>query len=240
MNPSEEIFGALQQHMRTNQELRLINVYKGVPVSFGATVTQINLEEQTAALRVHRYQAVCIYMDQETFINSDLLPEPARAQVVDVDVAAGTAILTGFRYAVSSIGDRALVRVQFKEPLPISIITEKVTVRGTVDDISASGLAAVIDNITYNIFLPSPGREIRIRLILPFEDEPVEIEMKGIIRHITRIANNRRYKIGIQSFPNKDTERVISRYILQRQLEIIQDIKSLYETFKWYQQSQSQ
>ena len=73
MLTNEEILNAFRLTHQNKKELRLVNAFKGLPISFPAIV--LSVENEKVTLRVDRSQVVCIYRDHDTYIQGEYFRE---------------------------------------------------------------------------------------------------------------------------------------------------------------------
>lgn len=207
-----ETLDAIRKGTLSN-DLRLLNYYQSIPVNYGATVESI--ERDSAELAVHQQQAVVMHLEKEVFIKSSHFPKDVLAAVTYVNVDKCLAIVTKFAYAVVRAERRQFVRVEVKERIEATFAAPGVKVSGTLSDISLGGvaLAAEIPN------LPENGLEGTVRLGLP--GGPYETAAK-LLRVITPGGKSLAI-CEIQA--DARTEKAISQYIFQRQVEIIRELK---------------
>jgi len=149
------------------KEISLLNVFKGIPLSFPARIEQI--DENYIHVRTENHQAVCMYLEKSTFIQSDMLPEVLRADVIELDAEKHIATLGNFSRVKSDIGSRHLVRIQPQEPLAgdIHMPAEDSIERGELADISQNGLAIFVNPSFMNVWRIGKGDELIVSLRLP-------------------------------------------------------------------------
>jgi len=112
MKPIEEIVDLFQQIRREKKEIKLINVYKGFPISYPGTVIAVG--KKAIKVKTEAFQTVCLYLEKETYIQGDIFPAVVMANVVGLDFGKLEASLSAFRYVVGGIGDRKQVRDPWK------------------------------------------------------------------------------------------------------------------------------
>jgi hypothetical protein len=157
----------LEKLSASPNEIRLMNVYKGVPLSFPACLAG----GSSRALHVvtDPYQMVCLYIKRETFIQCDSLPETVRAKVIDLNPHQREATLSGFTRAPAGIGARTRVRVQPEKPLDGELQDEMGgnLLQGRLADISQDGLAVYLAQEFFSSWPLFPGARLTARLRLP-------------------------------------------------------------------------
>ena len=210
------------------REITLLNVYKGVPISYAATIIRVINERLT--VKVHKNQALCLNIEGQTYIRSSLFDRPIKAKVMSVNNAEQIAILTDFTFADPSIGKRTTIRVDMEhdEHANVTIISKNSDVRliGKLNDISITGIGvqviALPEVILENF---SRGSWVYINLSLPSyqNDEYQEMTLPGMIKYVG--SNQESHTFGIQISPDKETEKRIRRFIEQRHQEILEEVE---------------
>lgn len=207
-----EILAAIRKGALSN-DLRLLNYYRSIPVNFGATVESI--DGGTVELAVHQQQAVVMHLEKQTFLKSSHFPNDVLAAVSYVNIDKCVAMVTKFAYAVIRAERRQFVRVEVKERIEAAFSAPGVTVTGTLNDISIGGIAiaAAIPNPPENSLKGS------VRVGLP--GGPNEIPAT-----LLRVIPTKETDLAICEIqPDARTEKAISQYIFQRQVEIIRELK---------------
>ena len=133
-----EALDRLKQIAQSLESLVLLNEYKGVPVSHGASVRRV--EGPTAIFKVHKYQAVCLTVEGKTKIQCRPLALAVAARAATVDVITGTATLTDFRPAIYTIERKQAVRIKPNLPVALEVLPDKRIVAGRLESLSQSGM----------------------------------------------------------------------------------------------------
>ena len=212
---NEQILGILAaiQKGTLSNDLRLLNYYQSIPVNYGATVESI--EGDAVELAVNQQQAVVMHIEKETFLKSSHFPKDVLAAVSYVNIDKCVAIITKFAYAVVRAERRQFVRVEVKERIEGTFSAPGVKVSGTLNDISLGGIALAAD-------IPNPPEndlEGTVSLRLP--GGPFEFPAR-----LLRVIPTKDRALAIcETRPDSRTEKAISQYIFQRQVEIIRELK---------------
>jgi hypothetical protein len=224
MNLYREIISILEQLAQEKKEVKLINSHKGIPISYGATIQGFNTSG--VIFQVHKYQVVCLELERQTFLYTDLLPSVVKAKVANIDIITGKVTLTGFVYAVESIGKRMMLRVEPDQPISVVISNDKRRLRGNLADISEKGIGLYVQasqTITTSVFI----RHSKVLINLRLPTEPSEISLDGIISHIRK--DGQAYHLGINIAPDPIIKGAITSFISQRQMEILCELQILYD-----------
>ena len=87
MSANSEIILGLQKALLTNAKIELMNVYRGVPVLYPATLQAVT--DDSAILRASTYASACLELERHTFILCHQLEEAVGAQVETLDLKTG-------------------------------------------------------------------------------------------------------------------------------------------------------
>jgi hypothetical protein len=204
---------------RAKEEVELLNVYKGLPIIFKATVD--NVMQDTVRVRATTYEAICLTLTPKTTVLSHMLEEAVTANVIAVDIQAGTATLDHFRYATKQVGDRMTLRAEPKETIPVNVECSGQVLAGTLADLSVSGAG---------VWVPEPQAEelrpravVRLHLPLPL----TTLDLAGVIRYLRPTAGVCR--VGITFAPDAHLRSVFD-YLNHRRSEILHELRDLYQT----------
>jgi len=170
---NEAILKAFRLSLQNKKELKLINTYKGLPISFPALV--LSVEGEAVKLKVDRSQMVCMYHTHSTFVQGEYFQEIIKGYVTQLDLIKLEAILSYYEVPRSSFNNRSQVRVEPGDPISgdIKIKELRVPFRGILADISLGGLGIYIEE---RLFVPNiyrPGAEIIVMINLPVTGKTV-------------------------------------------------------------------
>jgi len=207
--------------------VRLINTYRGIPISYDAKV--ITISQGYVALNVHEYQAVCMTLEGKTYAQSDLLPEVLQARAVAVDVMTKQAILTEFEGVGHSVGKRMAVRVQPKEPADVEIYDGQRRIPGKLADISTIGLGVfTFATYIYGDLSFEKNADVVVDVRMPLTDEILRFPGK-----VTSVAHQKGtflHRLGVRLFPTPENEKRLQEYVFQRQDEVLHELNAIYQT----------
>jgi hypothetical protein len=225
MPKRDEIFTALESLVGSAGKVRLLNVYKGLPINSDAPVLEAT--DGMVMLKVNKYQATCLEIQRKAYIQSDDLHQVARGEVLNVNFLTESAIVTGFVYMGDDLGKRLMIRVQPREPVEIEMALKGVNLRGQMADLSASGVGIVTGAVVVRPTLYAIGTNMVVSFQLPSERAPLRIA--GKIANAFKGSNS--YRLGIELTPDSATKMTLNRYIAQRQSEVQRELRMMYETF---------
>ncbi len=221
MNEERIILAQLRDIQKKGAEVRLINVYKGFPISFPAKIRSVS--DDSALLSVHRYQTVCIRFSRFTYIKSAYLKQTVKAEVTSLDLDHYLAVLKYFQYSSATIGNRESIRVEPEFPTIVQI-SNGIISKGELINISIHGLGMYLDQASFAPRAFGVGQKVDLIVHLYPQRE---LLLRGVVKNVISDDVNTRYRLGIRTFPDANAEALLSHFIAQRQVKILREIKSL-------------
>jgi hypothetical protein len=196
-------------------DLVLLNYYEGMPISFGASIEQIN--NGIVVMSVHSFQAVAMLLQNITFIKSDLLPHWVMASVLKIDRNNNIAYLALFSYVQNISERRNYLRMKLPEMVEASFHNNQQEVPGAVREISFAGVALVAPR---EKVLKEREKGI-ISLMLP----NARLDIPGVfLQYQERNALKRHI---FQMKMNDTSKRVFSQFIFEQQSKIMEELEHL-------------
>ena len=201
--------------------LKLINYYKGLPLSYPATINSI--DRGVVDLDVQQEQAFTIERNRSTFIRSPLFKHDVFAQAQYVNIKKKAATFVKFSYVEIMAERRNFIRME-PEPSPDAVIESSLgIIKGNLYDVSLSGL-----NISVDQYYPLEiNTETSIRFRLRNIEQKLDIKVNIPARLVGIMDDSLPYNYKFIICPDKMLERILSQYIFLRQIEIIKEIKDL-------------
>ena len=161
------LYFLLSQIARNQSEIKLLNIFKGLPISYGVRLDSVGDSE----IQVHsnRYQLACLYYQGETYLQAKELPSVLYSQVVSLHLGKEDATLTNLELAPNSIGNRTQIRVEPSEPLVASLRFHSSASEFFVPltDISGEGAGAYVEDYMFPVKLCRPGNDFSMTISLP-------------------------------------------------------------------------
>lgn len=194
-------------------DLRLLNYYRQMPVSYPATVTHV--DQDMVELSVHKHQTVAMAAERNTILKSTHFPHDVLAKVFSVKAEKSLAFVTNFAFVVVRAERRRFVRVEISEALEGAFEGEGVALKGRVMDISVGGVsiragadARVTTDMRGIVLLKLPGKSV---------------EIPARLHKIAETGEGRDYVFELTATPRIEGE--IAQFIFQRQTELIREMK---------------
>jgi len=198
---------------RLKNDLKLLNFFREIPVSYGATVE--TMEDSSVELMAHQIQAVVISFEKVTVLKSSHFPKDVIANANYVNVEKSRIVLSNFSYALVRADRRMSVRVELSEPIYASFSACELTTGGRLHDMSLTGVSINVSEDP-GIALSQTGE---LAVTLPIGTITVPASLLK-----TSTADDG-FRLVFEIEATRATELSISKYILQRQVEIIRELK---------------
>ncbi|MGD0585661.1 MAG: PilZ domain-containing protein [Oryzomonas sp.] len=216
-----EIFAVLKYAFDDKKlpPLKLINYFKGLPLIYPATVAAV--ERDILELDVQPQQAVAMANNLYTLIRCKLFSHDIAAHVQYVNVPRHAASLGKLRFAEIMAERRSSIRLELAHPTQAAFPFQGQDMPGRLSDISTSGAAISIDEY---LDMP-PGSETILRFMLPDLTQNKLFPFKVEARLVQIKGSASPHSCCFAFSPEKLVEQQLSRYIFQRQIEIIRDLK---------------
>jgi hypothetical protein len=228
----QSILTTLRKIHDAGESVKFFNTYHGIPVSFHGKI--LRMVGARVLFDVLTIQIFCMLGNRGTFIKHKMLPGVLQAKVADFDLVKGNVELWNFEITEETIGLRAEVRVAPAESvMAICRLGEEKKIRVTIEDISLHGLSFHVDKDTFEENQLDDDQKLTIfyALEVPLEEKPRSmIQYDARIRNINFRKDNsfppkEYYRIGLRSEPDKNNEKLLTRFVAYRQKQIIAELK---------------
>ena len=218
---AREIIAAFDAARQAGSQVRFFNLYKGAAVPYPATVLEI--DRGTVKFRVHRYQAVALDTAGGAYISADALARTVKGTTLWIGWQKQIAMLADFRYVDSSPIQRAFVRVQPRDFIPISLGNNDHPTLGRLADISVRAAAVIVDSPA----AVRVGKDYQLRFNLPIGPHKAQkgVTVRARVQQIGSRENPSLVVLTLQ--PNTAADATISRYMFLRQVEIMRELQGV-------------
>ena len=201
---------------RLKLDLNLLNYYDEVPIDYGSTIVDVGTDN--VELMIHENQALVIKQNNSTLLKSSHFHKglDVHCYAAYVSVKKRVVVLHNFSYAQIRAARREAVRVKVREASPAVFNYENSALNGQVVDISMNGISIRCDRVP-TMDTDQPGQ-----LNLTINDTLLEVP-GSFVKFEDQGAGmvDCMFKMN----PSRLSDRVISQFIYQRQVEIIQQLK---------------
>jgi hypothetical protein len=199
--------------------IKLINYYQGLPLCYPATM--VSVDREILDLDINPQQAVAIQREHYTFIRHNAFKHDVCAHVQYVNVKRRAVSLKNFFFVEIMAEQRNSIRLVMDPPADATFDIQGVQVNGKLLDISMTGAAVKVEQ------LPEleEGFETTLHIMLPNIIQNTHDLSQLPAQHVATKKLEDSYKCIFSITPDKILEQHISKYIFQRQVEIIRDLK---------------
>lgn len=224
-----EIISILKQELskQPKYQVRLINYYKGLPVSYPAQL--IDIERDIIELDIYPQQAVVLAEQHGTFIRCKALKHDLFANVQYVNIRKRAASLRKICYVEIMAERRSYIRLELEPHRNALIRSTDGIVKGQLTELAINGACVKSEQpCTLEI-----GAEITLSFMMHDImhhnfDYTVKTEAKLVgIEGGETLTKYYRFLIT----PDKILDRFLAQYLFQRQIEIIREIRDITEVY---------
>lgn len=198
---------------------RLVNYYKGLPISYPATLYEFS--QGTLELDVHRQQAIAMEATRFSFIKCDYFQNPIFAEVKNLDVFKMTAALRNFAYVEILAEQRSALRLELEPQTDAEIEADGTLLAGKTLDASLGGFSIRTAHPCQLV----QGAEVTLRVMVPNLLQGTESRVVASGRHIETVTKGDCQTSRFSIVSDPQSEGPISRFLFQRQVEIIRELK---------------
>lgn len=222
----EEVLDALKRFVGPQPLITLLNFYQGVAIASEANLH--GFDSTTATLRIHKQQAVCLALENQTRVQSRMLSLAVQARVAAVDVRTGLARLTDFKPVAYITERRLTVQPDPARSIEIELSAQNWTTHGHLETVSLTSLSVYLP-ASEIFFEPElvfrEGSGLHARFQLPGTDRPVELD-GNVIRGAPQQDD---YTVTIKLPMAGESQKVIREYILHRRAMVAHELEARYE-----------
>lgn len=219
MRSNQQILADLRLMQEAEQPVELLSTFKGVPFICRAEILEITPEK--VRLKALDPAMICLQVGEQTRVLGSDYFEPARAEVLAFDLSQGQLELGGFTYVGTKLGERMIVRVEPKEPIPVHLSTEALQAEGELADISLNGIGVRLKPTDFTALL-RPGAQVNLAVQLPTG----AIESVGTIMSVTRQGET--FRLAVRFSQSGAEKSLIFQYLVQRRAEIEAELRRCY------------
>ncbi|MDQ7038859.1 MAG: PilZ domain-containing protein [Aquificota bacterium] len=210
--PVEDVTG-LMDLIRNAEEVDVLTYYKEVPVVCRTKVVEVGQRDLT----VERCDLNIFREGESLYLRVRDLPGAVGVRVEEVDPRSERARLKVLGLADLPQERRRFVRVVPEDPVPVFLEKDGWKATGSMADVSVGGVGVYVND-------PDDLKEgdaVRVRFRLP----KGEVDTPGQVRYVIR--RDGVFRVGIQYDLDLKQEDVVSDYVMERQFEILRELKGL-------------
>jgi hypothetical protein len=145
----------------------MLNIYKGLPISYDTSIDSV--DDFEIKMRTNKHQIACLYYQGESYLQGEELPFVIRSQVMSLNLAKENVVFSNFEAVKNNIGNRSEIRVDPDEPLVVSIQFDgsAADIFAPMTNISASGASVYFETYMFPTRLCQPGNDLTMTITLP-------------------------------------------------------------------------
>jgi hypothetical protein len=217
LSDEERAISSLEMIREKKVKITVLNTYQGVPIQYKASV--VHTADSSVFLKVHPLQEVAAKEQKVIYILAIApLEYDLFAQVRAVKYKGHTLLeLKEFNILKGSLFQRQSVRVQPKTSTQIQLIHDKLNYKTQLFDISLGGLAIIT---TKNLALTN---FTSLKIKLPESLFSKEVTFNATLIQSSHFESSEKYHFKLNL--TNSQEALLSKYIIKRQNEIIQELK---------------
>lgn len=221
----EEIYHGFQNIKQKNGTVKFFNTYRSLPVCYTGKI--IRIEGGRITFTSPKPQLVCMRKTGSTIIAEDSFQSTLKAIIVSISLRDEYVELTNFKFTIDTVGTRSFIRVETDQPISGACFNEmKMLFPIKVLEISLRGLAVLLHKDLLMGKSIDIGRKFTFSFTLNYGSVVNEkINFYGIIRNITPGKLQHFFRLGIETFPDQPTEVLLTKYLAQRQKELLREFK---------------
>ncbi|QOG12905.1 response regulator [Arcobacter sp. FWKO B] len=223
----EDFFKIFQVLKENDLVIKTISKFKGLILSTNSLIEEI--KDDKIVIVCEKLQATMAKSEKNIILHNELFKQDVFAEITTISKQKNKYVLEikNFKYMLSSPSAREEVRLIPKEDFLASLFYKSKPYHVKVVDISLKAFSLTSENIlnTFNI-----GDEVELKLIIPKKQKTIYnettfnlyINCKGII---TKIDEDK--IVVFTSYKNQSDKNEINTYLVSRQKEIIEELKTI-------------
>ena len=226
-----EIYHLLFETVNNHVNIRLINTYRGVPVTASGNV--LELHGSDTLVSTTPLQILCIRLQKIAYLNFGgriLTARPVNSNLNDELMT-----LTEFEPAPFFIGQRKFVRVEPAVPIKAKFTSPRfgqseaeqpAWFNTELIDLSILGAAVHLNALIYKqtpVYVDDSA-VLKFTLKVAPLLVPYDLDTKAVIKNVTYVDENT-VRVGLQTSPTSQAENVITHFVAQLQKIIIQELR---------------
>lgn len=213
---NKELALAVFERLKNSKEtVKVLSYYKEVPIICRTSVEKIT--DEFVVLSFDNCSIKAFPTGKTVYIKVPFLSKKIKATIVNISPKDSVMALGHFEITELPQEKRKFVRVEPAQTIEIAIIKGNKTIKGKIADISIGGVGV------YAVDIQDLNEDdiVKLSFKLPESDT---IEITGRVVYI--IDMDGMYRIGIEYSLDVIQEEKISDYVINRQFEILREIKS--------------
>jgi len=225
----DAIYDLLQNLIKTNEPVRFYNTYRGMPVNFSGNI--LKMIGKRALFKVSNLQIYNIILNKGTYIKISRPETMLYAQAADYSMRDETVDLWGFDRRANNIGLRNEIRVEPQKKMGAFLnASENANLPISIYDLSVRGMRFRFDIALFDPKLFVIGRRMPVLFYIPTASaasKGMMINYDIELRNVMTDRSRKNIYVGALSYPDKNAENYLVRYLAYRQKELLVELKAL-------------
>ena len=224
----DDLYKELYELKLNNNQIELINHYRGVPFIHNASI--INIEKDKIRVKAEKIQVKAIKYEKDTTIHYE--DKIVNAKFDSYDEVSNTLCLKDLHEVDTSAKDRKTVRVDPDELFTASIFANSERYNYKVESLASNSISFRAKNITNKLRSGD-----RVDIVIGFKTEheasfdnkivhKERLALKALVYKVEKLDNDYSKIIFIYELSFGD-RKILEKYISQRQLELVKEFKEL-------------
>ncbi|NVJ54336.1 MAG: response regulator [Campylobacteraceae bacterium] len=224
----DDLFKELYAFKLNNNKIELVNHYKGIPFIHDASI--INIEKDKIRIKTENVQVKAIRYEKDTTIHFE--DKIVNAKFESYDEHSNILCLKDLVEVETSSKNRKTLRVAPDEMFNSSIFANSERYNYKVESLSSSSISFTAKNVTNKLRVAD-----KVDIVIGFKTEheasfenvivhKERLSFKAFVHKIKKIDNDYSKIVFIYELSFGD-RKILEKYILQRQLELVKEFKEL-------------
>lgn len=203
----------LKNYYLTNTPLNLFNVYKGIPITHKTTILTLSEDKGYIEVEANYYQIIAAKFQKEIYLLEPDTNTTFKAFIDYIYPKRKVLKLTNIEKIKRHTPKRNFIRVTPEKEIEVKIKKQNEIFYTKMYDVSLKGMAVTADDKILEV-----GDIIKLEFVL----NSYFFEMTAEVRSITKTDNGYRFHFYFE--PNPNQERMLEKYIIKREKEIIKEL----------------
>ena len=200
-------------------DVLLINYYKGMPVSFKAKL--VDIDKDALDFDISPQQAVAISSEHYSFIRSKLFKHDILAKAQYVNIRRKAVSLRKLCYVEIMAERRNHIRLILEPPISALFNSASGVITGKLVELSMAGARMIVEQSCDEVI----GEEAKLSMMMSNIDQDTNYNITLPAKIVCISDEIKPKQLMFSITPDLITDRLISKYLIQRQIEIIREIK---------------
>ncbi|MDH4943787.1 response regulator [Sulfurimonas sp. C5] len=213
----------LQSVQRNNDELKLLNLYKGLTVTNRGVI--VNADEDKVSIQTSYLQQRCAHYEGKIILSNSLFPADILCQTIKyVDYENQSIVIDDMQFLQHSPTQRKSVRLVPEDDHRVSLFYEEHKFGDHVKilDISANAVRLSLLSLPAGF---QAEEKVHVDMVFTVGRQPLIINCEGEVMYI--IEKKHEFHVVVTLKPNQTAQKDLIGYLSKRQMTLIREFKGL-------------